>query len=96
MRQYNDRKERNKRTINDLHNTTQKTTDRVTRTPLKTEGEFMCTGSVNSSCSTFGTRRVTLVTNPEKSHEFKKEQDCDYDKQKKKHQPCLKRKSKQS
>ena len=45
-----------KGTNNDLQNITQKTKDRVTRTPLKT-------GRVNSSCSTSGTRRVTLVTN---------------------------------
>ena len=38
-----------KRTNNDLQNTTQKTTDRAT-------------GSVSSSCSTNGTRRVTLYT----------------------------------
>ena len=40
-----------------------KTKHRVTRTPLKTEGEFMCSGRVSSSCSTSGTRRVNLITN---------------------------------
>ena len=38
--------------------------DRVTRTPPKTRGELMCSGRVSSSCSTSGTRRVNLVTNP--------------------------------
>ena len=35
---------------------TYKTKDRATRTPLKTGGELMCSGSVSSSCSTCGTR----------------------------------------
>ena len=52
-----------KRTNNDLSNTTQKTKDRATRTPLKTGGELMCFGKVSSSWSTTDTRRVTLVTN---------------------------------
>jgi hypothetical protein len=43
---------------------TYKTKDRVTRTPLKTGGELRCSGKVSSSCSTSGTRRVNLVTNP--------------------------------
>ena len=37
---------------------THKTTDRVTRTPLKPRGELGCSGRVGSSCSTSGTRRV--------------------------------------
>ena len=41
-----------------------KINDRVTRTPLKIEDELMCSGRVSSSCSTSGTRRVNLVTNP--------------------------------
>ena len=45
---------------------TYKNKDRVTRTPLKTEG---CSGRVSSSCSTSGTRRVNLVTNPVISRE---------------------------
>ena len=40
------------------------TKDRVTRTPLKFGGELSCSGRVSSSCSTSGTRRVNLVTNP--------------------------------
>jgi hypothetical protein len=63
-RQHNGRKNKNKRTNNDLLNTTQKTNDQTTRTPLKRGGEFRCSGRVGSSCSTVGTRRATLVTNP--------------------------------
>jgi hypothetical protein len=44
-----------------MQNTTQKIKDRATRTPLKTGGKLMWSGSVNSSCSISGTRRVTLV-----------------------------------
>jgi hypothetical protein len=50
---------------------THKTKDRVTRTPLKTRGELTCSGRVSSSCSTSDTRRVNLVTNPVKSHEWR-------------------------
>jgi hypothetical protein len=63
-RQYDVKNKKDKRTNNDLH----KTKDRVTRTPLKT-GEFWSSGRVSSSCSTIGTRRVDLVTNPLISHE---------------------------
>ena len=35
---------------------THDTNDRVTRTPLKTSGEPRCSETVNSSCSTSGTR----------------------------------------
>jgi hypothetical protein len=48
---------------------TYKTKDRVTRTPLKTGDEPRCCGRVSGSCSTSGTRRVNLVTNPVISHE---------------------------
>ena len=34
---------------------THKTKDRVTRTPLKTGGELMCSGGVGRSCSTSDT-----------------------------------------
>jgi hypothetical protein len=37
---------------NDQQNNTHKTKDRVTRTPLKTGSELMCSGMVGSSCST--------------------------------------------
>ena len=53
-RQYNAKK---KRTNNDLQNITQKTTD------LKTGGELRYFGRISSSCSTHGTRRITLITN---------------------------------
>ena len=46
-----------------------KTKDRVTRTPLKTRGKLRCPGRLSSSCSTGGTRRVYLVTNPVTSGE---------------------------
>ena len=45
------------------------TKDRVTRTPLTNGGELRCSGRVGSSCSTGGTRRVNLVTNPVISRE---------------------------
>ena len=50
---------------------TYKTKDRVTRTPLTTGGELRCSGRVSSSCSTRGTRRVNVVTNPVISGECK-------------------------
>jgi hypothetical protein len=52
-----------------IYNHTHKTKDRVTRTQLKTGDELRCSGRVSSSCSTSGTRRVNLVTNPELSDE---------------------------
>ena len=52
-----------KRTSNHLQNITNKTTDRVTWTQLK----------ISSSCSTSGTRCVTLATNPVISHEWGKD-----------------------
>ena len=47
---------------------THKTKDRVTQIPLRTGGELRCFGRVSRSCSTSGTRRVNLVTNPVISH----------------------------
>jgi len=41
-------------------NHTYKTKDRVTRTPLKTRDELMCSGGVNSSCSTSDTHNHLL------------------------------------
>ena len=41
-----------------------KTKDRVKRTPLKTGGEFRCSGRVSSSCSTSDTRCDNLVYGP--------------------------------
>ena len=60
-RQYNGQRQM---TNNDLQNTTQKTKDRATRTPIKTGCEHMCPGRVSSSCSTSGTRGVTLRHKP--------------------------------
>ena len=54
---------------------TYKTKDRETRTLLKTEGELRCSGRVSSSCSTSGTRRVNLVTNPLISREWGKDRE---------------------
>jgi hypothetical protein len=54
---------------------TYKTKDRVTRTPLKSEGELRCSGRVGSSCSTSDIRRVNLVTTPVISHERGKERE---------------------
>jgi hypothetical protein len=54
---------------------TYKTKDRVTRTPLKTGGERKYSGRVSSSCSTSGTRRVNLVTNPVISREWGKDRE---------------------
>ena len=52
-----------------------KTKDQVTRTPLKTWSELRCFVRVSSSCSTSGTRRVNLVTNPVISHEWGKDRE---------------------
>ena len=54
---------------------TYKTKDRVTRTALKTGCERRCSGRVGSSCSTSGTRRVNLVTNPVISRELGKDRE---------------------
>jgi len=54
---------------------THKTKDRVTRTQLVNGNEFRCSGRVSSSCSTSGTRRVNLVTNPLISHEWGKDRE---------------------
>ena len=47
-RKHNCQKERDKRTNNDLQNSTQKTKDRATRIPLITEGELRYSRRVNS------------------------------------------------
>ena len=54
---------------------TYKTKNRVTRTPVKTGGELRCPGRVGSSCSTSGTRRANLVTNPVISREWGKQRE---------------------
>ena len=63
---------KDKRINNDLQNITQKTEDQkntnLTRNGGKGGGgagsEFRCSGRGSSSCSTFGTRRVTLIVKP--------------------------------
>jgi len=50
---------KDKRTNNDLQNTTQKTKDRVTRTQLQLGCESKCSGWVGSFCSASGIRRAT-------------------------------------
>jgi len=59
------------RSTNHTHNTK----DRVTRISLKTWCEFRCSRRVSSSCSTSGTRRVNLVTNPVTSYEWGKDRE---------------------
>ena len=67
-RQHNAQKKKDKNTNIYLQNLTQKTKDRTIRTPLKTESELRSAGRVGSSCSTCGTCRIPLVTNPMISH----------------------------
>jgi hypothetical protein len=43
------KEEKDNRTNDDLQNTTHKTKDRVTRTPLKTGGQLRCSGRVGSA-----------------------------------------------
>ena len=45
------RRKKDKKTNNDLQNTTQNTKDRSTQTPLKTGDELMCSERVSSSSS---------------------------------------------
>ena len=73
-RQHNGQNKKHKWTNNDLQNTTQKTKDRVTQTSLKSGVELRCSGRASSSCSTSGTRRVNLFTNPVISHAWGKDQ----------------------
>jgi hypothetical protein len=69
-----------KKTNNNLQNTTQKTKDRARQTSLKTRGEPRGSRRVGSSCSTSGTRCITLVTNLVMSHEWEKDLESAYDK----------------
>ena len=61
---------KDKRTNTYLQDTIQKTKDRITRTPLKTGGELMCSRMVGSSYSTSDTCRFTIVKSPVLSHEW--------------------------
>ena len=54
VEQYNGQKKKEKKSNNDLQNTTQKTRDPTTPTPLGTGGERRCSGML----------RVTIVANP--------------------------------
>jgi hypothetical protein len=69
-RQHNGQMKKDKRTNTYLQDTIQKTKDRITRTPLKTGGELMCSRMVGSSYSTSDTCRFTLVKSPVLSHEW--------------------------
>jgi hypothetical protein len=71
----NNGKNKYKRTNNNLKKHTHKTKDRVTETPLNTGGELRCSGRVSIFCSTSGTRRVNLLTNPVISQEWGKERE---------------------
>ena len=55
-------KKKEKKTNNDPQNITQKTKGWETQTPLKTGDELRCFRWVSSSCSTYGTHRVNVVT----------------------------------
>ena len=62
-RQHNGQKKKYKRTNNDLQNIHIKLKIEY-HEPNKNRSELRCSGRVGSSCSTSGTRRVNLVTNP--------------------------------
>ena len=74
-REHNGQKKKVKRSNNNLQNITHNIKDRVSRSPLKTGGELMCSGRVGSSCSTNGTRRVNLITNPVICREWGKDRE---------------------
>jgi hypothetical protein len=78
-RQHNDHKKKDRQHNDHKKKVKQRSTkqctkikDRVTRTPLKIGCELRCSWRVSSSCSTSGTRRVTLFTNPVINHEWGK------------------------
>ena len=62
-RQHSHQKKKDKRTNNDLQNTTHTTKDWATRTLLRAGYELRCSGRVNSSCSTSDTCHVTIKGN---------------------------------
>jgi hypothetical protein len=68
--QYNDQKKNRQKDKQRSTKHIQKIKARVTRTPLKTGCELRCSGRVSSSCSTSGTHRINLVTNPVISHVY--------------------------
>ena len=57
-RQHNDQNKKDKWANKDLLNTTQKTKDQETRTPLKPGGELQCSGRVSSSYQTNISRTI--------------------------------------
>ena len=60
-----------KRANTDVQNSKQGTKDWATLTPLKTEGELMCSGRVTSSCSASDTRQVIVTRHyPRGNHEW--------------------------
>jgi hypothetical protein len=71
-RKQNDQKKKRQKGNNDLQNTTHKYKDRVTRTPLKPEGELMCSKRIISSYSTtesvFIIRRHLYLTLKQQPH----------------------------
>ena len=69
-RQHNDQTKKGQMDKQRSTNTTHKTKDWVTRTPLKTGGELRCYGRVISSFSTSGTGRITQVKIPVISHDL--------------------------
>ena len=75
-RQYNDQNKKDKRTNNDLQNTTQKTKDRATRTKLKTGSKPRCSGRVASCCSTNIRQVYWLLCNVKSSAVFMTYQSC--------------------
>jgi hypothetical protein len=76
-RQHNGQKKKDKKTNNDLQNKhIQLMIQLKNNTNLvKTGDELRCSGRVGSSCTTSGTRRVNLVTNPVISHEWGKDRE---------------------
>ena len=75
VRQHNGQKKKVQKDKQRSTKHTHKTKDRVTWIPLKTGGELRCSGRVGSSCSTGGTRRDNLVTNPLISNEWGKDRE---------------------
>ena len=70
-RQHNGQKKKDKKINNDLQNKHIQLMIQLKNNmnPAKTGGELRCSGRVSSSCTTSGTHRINLVTNPVISHE---------------------------
>jgi len=78
--QCNGQKKKDNRTNNYMQNTTQKTKDLVTPTPLKTGGELGYSGKISSFCSTCSTRRCYSSYKPGDKSWMRKGPNCDCDK----------------